>query len=188
MTPRNCTSSLTFFPPFFFNALLSSQLLQISMTVKATPVKMVALALMASTPTNAFVVMDGKEHIVKRVSYPRFSTQKDLLGKHWEGMAGTVKMTVTYVNKLCFKGHRGPGPPTKSQSFEWELRPTFVAKLDWDWSLTLSLLSFLLYPLDNFQEETLCISRCHLMACLHIIVAFCQSQEQERSALLPSPD
>lgn len=68
------------------------------MTVKATPVKMVALALMASTPTNVFVVMDGKERIVKQVSYPSFSTQKDLLGKHWEGMAGTVfKMTVTYV-------------------------------------------------------------------------------------------
>lgn len=45
--------------------------------------------------------MDGKERIVKQVSYPSFSTQTDLLGKHWEGMAGTVfKMTVTYVNKL----------------------------------------------------------------------------------------
>lgn len=38
------------------------------MTVKATPVKMVALVLMASTPTNVFVVMDGKERIVKQVS------------------------------------------------------------------------------------------------------------------------
>lgn len=99
------------------------------MTVKATPVKMVALALMASTPTNVFVAMDGKEHIVKRVSYPCFSTQKDLLGKHWEGMAGTVRMTVTCVNKLCFKGHRGLGPPTKSQSFVLELSPSYKAGL-----------------------------------------------------------
>lgn len=38
------------------------------MTVRATPVKMVALVLMASTPTNVFVVMDGKERIVKQVS------------------------------------------------------------------------------------------------------------------------
>lgn len=96
------------------------------MTVKATPVKMVALASMASTPTNVFVAMDGKEHIVKRVSYPSFSTQKDLLGKHWEGMAGTVfKMTVTRVNKLCFKGHGAPGPPTMSQSFVLELNPSY---------------------------------------------------------------
>lgn len=38
------------------------------MTVKAIHVKMVVLALMASTPTNVFVVMDGKEFIVKQVS------------------------------------------------------------------------------------------------------------------------
>lgn len=69
--------------------------------------------------------MDGKERIVKPVSYPSSSTQKDLLGKHWEGMASTVfKMTVTHVNKLCFKGHGGPGPPTKSQSFVLKLNPS----------------------------------------------------------------
>lgn len=38
-------------------------------------------------------------------------------------------LTVTYVNKLCFKGHRGLGPPTKSQSFVLELSPSHKAGL-----------------------------------------------------------
>lgn len=58
------TSFFFFFPPL----PLSSKLLQILMTARATPVKMVALVLTVSTPTNAFVVMDGKEYIVKQVS------------------------------------------------------------------------------------------------------------------------
>lgn len=101
------------------------------MTVRATPVKMVGLALMASTPTNVFVAMDGKEHIVKRVSYSPFSTQKELLGEHWEGMAGTVfKITVTNVNKLCFKGHGGPGTSTEFQAFVLELKPNYKIGLE----------------------------------------------------------
>lgn len=86
---------------------------------------------MASTPTNVFVAMDGKEHIVKRVSYPSCSTQKISWGKNWEGVNGTVfKMTVTYVNTLCFKGLGGPGPPTKSQSFILGLSPSYGMGLE----------------------------------------------------------
>lgn len=52
----------------------SLNLLQTSMIVRAIHVRMVAPALMASTPTSAFAVMDGKAPSVKQVSPPSSSS------------------------------------------------------------------------------------------------------------------
>lgn len=59
-------------PLFTFFSFLS----QILMTVRATPVKMVALALMVSTPTSASVVMAGREPTVKPVSLWSFGDRQ----------------------------------------------------------------------------------------------------------------
>lgn len=79
------------------------------MTVRATPVKMVALVLMASTPTNVFVVMDGKERIVKQVSKAFFAirTLGDVSGKNSPYCLSDNSRQCQLYHKLSYKGCRG---------------------------------------------------------------------------------
>lgn len=65
---------LVLYLPVFFFFFLS----QILMTVRATPVKMVALASMVSTPTSVSVVMAGRGPTVKPVSLWSFGGQTTL--------------------------------------------------------------------------------------------------------------
>lgn len=62
-----------YLPGFYFLFLL-----QILMTVRATPVKMVALALMVSTPTSVSVATAGRGPTVKPVSLWSFWGQTSL--------------------------------------------------------------------------------------------------------------
>lgn len=73
------------------------------MTVRATPVKMVALALMASTPTSVSVVTAGRGPTVKPVSLWSFWGQTSLgLGRGRENQ----------YEKLFFNGNSESKTPT----------------------------------------------------------------------------
>lgn len=101
------------------------------MTARAARVKMVALVSTASTPTSVFVATDGKEHIVKQVSYPFLRELLENLRKEWLALSLSLSWPVPVPHKPRSKGYRGQGVlfffSTKSEAFVSELNPSYRA-------------------------------------------------------------
>lgn len=125
MTPSSCASSLTVFLLFLKSSSFFPTAVDIN-DCESNPCRNGGTCIDGINSYKC-ICSDGWEGTYCETSKSSILQHtEDLLGKHWEGVNGTVfKMTVTYVNTLCFKGHGGPGPPTKSQSFILELSPSY---------------------------------------------------------------